>query len=182
MRTYVEYTHWANLTILAACTACSKASLESNVGASHGSLLDTLRHTYLSDVAWRNRVVSGEMPALVEMAQPEQYSGSSLPFTLSDLEEHWPQVTEGLLQWLDGVTDATLNEVMLCRLPSGQDLTLTRAEVLLHDLNHGTVHRGQALNLLRACKVQPPNIDIFSYYIHRMSHSSMGPDDTINSR
>lgn len=147
MFTYVGYTHWANLTILAACKGMSRASLEANVGASHGSLLDTLRHTYLSDVAWRNRVVLGEMPSLFEMAQPEQYSGASLAFTITDLEEHWPQVTLSLLGWLERISDSELEEIMICRLPSGDDLKLTRAEVLLHDLNHGTVHRGQVLSM-----------------------------------
>ncbi len=142
------------------------------MGTSHGSLLNTLRHTYLSDLAWRNRVVSGKMPPLVEMATPEQYSGAILPFTIADLKEHWPRVTGGLMSWLDGVSDAELNEVMTCRLPSGDGLKLTRAEVLLHDLNHGTVHRGQALSLLRAANIQPPNIDVFSYYMHRDSSRS----------
>lgn len=59
MRTYIEYTQWANLTILAPAQHVPEASLEANVEASHGSLLGTLRHTYLSDVAWRNRLVSG---------------------------------------------------------------------------------------------------------------------------
>jgi uncharacterized damage-inducible protein DinB len=116
MRTYVEYTHWENLTILAACTACPHASLEANVGASHGSLLDTLRHTYLSDAAWRNRVLSGAMPPLIEMAKPEQYSGSSLSFSIADLKEHWPQVTLSLMEWLESVSDSELDEMLVCRL------------------------------------------------------------------
>jgi uncharacterized damage-inducible protein DinB len=174
MRTYVEYTHWENLTILAACTACPHASLEANVGASHGSLLDTLRHTYLSDAAWRNRVLSGAMPPLIEMAKPEQYSGSSLSFSIADLKEHWPQVTLSLMEWLESVSDSELDEMLVCRLPSGEDLTLTRAEILLHDLNHGTVHRGQVLSMLRAAHVQPPNIDVFSYYLYRNMQQQEG--------
>ncbi len=167
LRTYVEYTHWANSTILAACKICSHVALEANVGASHGSLLDTLRHTYLSDVAWRDRVLKGELPPLIIMAQPEQYSGASLDFQIADLEEHWPKVTTSLMEWLQGISDLELDEVMPCQLPSGERLKLSRAEILLHDLNHGTVHRGQVLSLLRAAGIPPPNIDVFSYYLHR---------------
>jgi len=167
VRTYVEYTHWANATILAACKTSSSAALEASMGASHGSLLDTMRHTYLSDVAWRDRLLRGELPPLLDMAQPEQYAGASLDFQISDLEDHWPKITSSLMEWLDGISDSELEQVMPCQLPSGERLNLTRAEILLHDMNHGTVHRGQMLSMLRAAGISPPNIDVFSYYMRR---------------
>jgi len=167
IRTYVCYTDWANKTMVEACASLPSLDLERDLGASHGSLINILRHTYLSDLAWRDRILRGELPALADIAVPNHYSGAALEFTVADLQKSWPAIPASLLQWLDSVTDTDLDLVMPCLLPSGGALQLTRAEIILHDLNHGTVHRGQVVSLLRSLGIQPPNIDVFSFYMRR---------------
>jgi hypothetical protein len=84
------------------------------------------------------------------MAAPEPYSGATLGFGVDELQQRWQEIPESLLSWLDTVTDADLDLEMPCLLPSGDFLRPTRAEILLHDLNHSTLHRGQIILMLRS--------------------------------
>ena len=101
LRTYLRYADWADTTLLAACTALSNSDLERDLGMSHGSILGTLRHTYLSDRAWCDRLLAGALPALADIGAPELFSGTALSLSLADLERYWPEIPESLLHWLE---------------------------------------------------------------------------------
>lgn len=167
LRTFIQYAEWANNTMIAACASFPTADLERDLGAPHSSILHTLRHIYLSDLAWRDRIVSDSLPPLNDIGTPERFAGSAIDYSLEDLRRHWAEIPRSLLFWLNDVDDAYLNGEMSCALPSGGDLRLTRAEILLHHLNHSTLHRGQIILMIRSEGVKPPNLDIFSYYLHR---------------
>jgi uncharacterized damage-inducible protein DinB len=42
---------------------------------------------------------------------------------------------------------------------------MTQWKILLHMVNHSTPHRGQVVGMLRQFGQQPPNTDLFSYYM-----------------
>jgi len=167
LRTYIEYTDWANKAMLEACSKLKGADLELDLGTSHGNILHLLRHTYLSERAWRDRLLKDELPPLPEIGRPELFSGNAINYSLDDLEKYWPEIPQSLLAWLSHVNDAYLNGEMLCSLPEGGSLRTTRAEILLHNLNHSSIHRGQVISMIRMHGMKPPNLDVFSYYMVR---------------
>ncbi|HET7104790.1 MAG TPA: DinB family protein [Terracidiphilus sp.] len=167
LRTYICYTEWANDAMLAACAGFSASELERDLGASHSSLLYTLRHMYLAERVWLERLVSGKLPALVDMAAPEVVSGTAIDSSLADLREDWPAIPRDLRNWLDAAPDEDLDAELTCLMPDGGRLDTSRAELLLHNLNHSTIHRGQVIGMIRALGAQPPNLDVFSYFLYR---------------
>jgi uncharacterized damage-inducible protein DinB len=44
--------------------------------------------------------------------------------------------------------------------------------VVLHLVNHGTLHRGQVMGMIRQLGIVPPGTDLLHYYMTAMQSSS----------
>jgi uncharacterized damage-inducible protein DinB len=163
----VGYTAWANRELLNACTQLTPVQLNRDLGASHSSLLKTLRHIYYSERAWLQRLIANALPPLVEIGDQRLFGDSGAEPTLEKLGHRWPEVWHGLSEWLGQAEDAALTGKLSTRLPDGGEFHLTRAEIVAHAVNHSTLHRGQIVSMLRTLGVPPPNTDMFSYYMVR---------------
>jgi len=66
-------------------------------------------------------------------------------------------------EWLENLLDADLDGTLSSRMPDGSEFLVSRWKILMHSVNHSTLHRGQVVGMLRALGKQPPNTDLFSY-------------------
>jgi len=165
----IGYTAWANQTLLAVCSRLTPDVLGRDLGASHQGLLNTLRHIYYAERAWLRRLLADALPPLVEIGDQRLFADAAPEPILEELAQRWPEVWQGMCEWLNQSQDDLLTGRMRTVLPGGGEFLLSRAEIIMHAVNHSTLHRGQIVSMLRALGVKPPNTDMFSYYMVRQA-------------
>ena len=157
---HAGYVAWANDRILAACSALSTEELERDLSTSHVNMIGVLRHMYYAERVWQKRLRENVMPPLVEVGDQRLFRDASPEPDLAALRDRWPAVWHGLRDYCETITDDELAGD-LC----GVDCRMARWKVLMHLVNHATIHRGQVVGLLRQLGKRPPNTDIFGYYL-----------------
>jgi uncharacterized damage-inducible protein DinB len=155
--TLTGYSAWATGQLLRACSALSLKQLDSGLGASHSSILGTLRHIHDGERVWLLRLM-----AVGSWRLPQ---GPGCEYSFEVLVQSWPELWQGYRQWLESASDADLNDEFTTLLPEGTQLCGPRWQIVLHAVNHSTLHRGQIITMLRTLGLQPPSIDLTSYYL-----------------
>ena len=125
--------------------------LTRNVGVSHESVLGTLSHIHAADRFWYSRVVDPNEPVIRQ---------ADLPV----LEREWPAIQQKWEAWAAGLTDADLARVVSYKTSAGISYENVTSEILLHLVNHATLHRGQAVGMIRQLGITPPVTDLMMYY------------------
>ena len=160
----LDYTIWANRVLLDACAALTDEELSRNLGASHSSLIRTLRHIYDAERSWTHNLTSNSIPSLAEIEAAGASDQSRSDPTFESLQKPWFEVWDDARQWIAPLSEEDLARELSFRQRDGTDLQLPRWQVLLHMVNHSTLHRGQIISMLRALGKQPPSVDLLTYY------------------
>jgi len=147
---HLRYSAWASRKLIEAVRVVSDSDLEKPVGISHNSLLGTLSHILWADWLWFTRVVD-------PIDKPAQ--------TRKALETIWPELQEKWIVWADRANDAEINRVVeYVSILDGQKARTPAWQIVLHVVNHATLHRGQATGMLRQMGVAPPHTDLMNFY------------------
>ena len=125
------------------------ADFEKPVGVSHSSLQGTLAHIFYADWIWFTRVVE-------PMEQPGQ--------TREALETVWPELQDKWVAWAERATDGEINRVVECKSMLYGQMARPVWQIILHVVNHATLHRGQAMGILRQMGIAPPQTDLMNFY------------------
>jgi uncharacterized damage-inducible protein DinB len=157
---HVDYSAWANQVLLSACSTLTPEELNRDLKASHISILRTLRHIYYTERVWLKRLHADSLPPLIEIGDQQLFRDPSPEPDLQQLQQAWPAVSEGLHQYVESLSEADITGEL-----RGIDCTILRWKLLLHMVNHSTLHRGQVTSMLRQLGKHPPNTDLFSYYL-----------------
>jgi uncharacterized damage-inducible protein DinB len=155
----VDYSIWADQQLLSACCALTPAKLARDMGSSHTGISGTLRHIYDAEHLWLGQLLKSELPPLSGFTSPRRFPPTPPEPDLGDLQERWPEVWEGLHNYV-----ATLPESEFALELHGTGWAIPRWKLLLHVVNHATLHRGQVMSMLRQLGKQPPGNDIFIGY------------------
>jgi uncharacterized damage-inducible protein DinB len=154
VRLHLDYTQWASLKLLDVAMQLTSEELNRDFGTSERSVLGTLVHIFAADRVWLYRVSGGPNPGFVSDADR----------SLAVLEQDWPAVLERWRLWAADLTDesvlAPLDYTDLKGNPHRQPIW----QIVLHVVNHGTHHRGQAMGFLRAMGRTPPPLDLIHFY------------------
>src|SRR5262249_41901163 len=67
LQTELDYTIWANQTLLQASSALTVEEIGRNLGASHGSVIRTLRHIYDAESLWTHNLIAHSIPSVAEI-------------------------------------------------------------------------------------------------------------------
>jgi uncharacterized damage-inducible protein DinB len=161
----VDYSAWANQQLLAVCSALTSDQLTRDLGASHRSILETLHHIFYAERVWRDRLLKNALPPLIEVGDQRLFADPPPEPSLEDLKQNWPGVWQRLRQWVEDRPKAELLAELPCLKPDGEHLRLSPAQIIVHSVNHSTLHRGQIISMLRTFGVRPPNTDQFSFYM-----------------
>ena len=146
-RRHLRYSRWASLRLLDAAMKLPKDQLERDLGTSHKGLLETLNHIHMADRAWLMRVL-GKPP------QPPA----------GPVETEWPATLDQWQQWAAALTDADLPRVIDYRDLKGNPHRSTLQDIVMHVVNHATLHRGQAMGMMRQLGATPPPTDLIFFY------------------
>jgi uncharacterized damage-inducible protein DinB len=150
----LAYSAWASRRLVDAAAQLTSEQLTRDFGTADKSVLGTLVHVYGGDRIWFGRV-SGQ--SSTHFLGEEDYQ-------LAVLQNDWPALYEKWRQWAAGLTDEAAASDLHYRDMSGNACRQPIWQVVLHVVNHGTHHRGQAQGFLRSMSVAPPPLDLTFYY------------------
>jgi len=155
---HLRYSAWASRKLVDAVRVVPDADLEKPAGISHNSLLGTLAHIVWADWLWFTRVVES-------MERPNQ--------TRAVLENTWPQLQDKWIAWAERASEAELNRVVeYVSILDGQKAGTPAWQIVLHVVNHATLHRGQVMGMLRQMGIAPPHTDLMNFYRELTTFSS----------
>jgi uncharacterized damage-inducible protein DinB len=146
-RRHLAYTEWASRRILNAVLALTPEQRERDLSSSHHGVSGTLQHILGADRAWIHRVLGTSA------------DGSSEP-----IEVEWPRIWK---RWSDvaaGWIDSDLEREIDYKDMRGNAHRSRLVEIVMHVVNHATLHRGQIMTMLRQLGVPPPPTDLIFYY------------------
>jgi uncharacterized damage-inducible protein DinB len=146
---HLRYSAWASRKVMDAVRALPEADFQKPVGVSHGSLQGTLAHILYADWIWFVRVVA-------PIEEPGQ--------TREALERIWPELQDKWVAWAEGASDEEMNRLVQYESRLYGQMTRPVWQILLHVVNHATLHRGQAMSMLRQMGIAPPHIDFMNFY------------------
>jgi uncharacterized damage-inducible protein DinB len=144
---------WANVTLLEVCASLPDEALDAGAAGTYGNVRDTLVHLlaaegrYLNAMAGRGEpsdaLKEGSFPGIAELRRRAQGSGEELT-----------QLAE----------KQTSNEIIKVER-GGQRYEIPISIFFAQAINHGTEHRAHVCTALTQHGVEPPNLDVWSYYL-----------------
>ncbi len=150
---HLRYHRWATAQLLDAAASLPPDVLRQNRSSSHGGIFDTLQHIFMSDALWLARLQGNPN------AQPVAPADS-----LDSMASRWSAVHDGFLQWASSLPDDRWTALLPYRRLNGQSFEDPIWQIVLHIVNHGTLHRGQVMAMFRQAGVKPPATDLIFYY------------------
>lgn len=156
----IRYSGWATGKVLEAASALPSEDLTRDVGVSHKSIFKTLAHVYWADLAWHTRVVNPNEA----MHEPE---------TLSELKLRWTQLQRAWEEWADELDDTSAQVNIAFKSSYGGEFENPVWELVYHVVNHGTLHRGQVMAMIRQLGIEPPHTDFIFYVREREAERAL---------
>jgi uncharacterized damage-inducible protein DinB len=153
-RSHIRYSGWASRKVLDAALALSPEDRAKPMSVSHESVANTLAHIYFGDAIWYSRIADASYPVPPHDALP------SLDFVI----EEWPRLQAKWETWADGATDTDLARNVSFKSRFVGNAGLPAWQIVVHVVNHATLHRGQIVGMLRQLGMKPPATDILFYY------------------
>ena len=71
------------------------------------------------------------------------------------------------IDYIQRLSGSEFSEVVEFEFVDGGNGAMSRAEIILHVVNHGTYHRGYVANMMYQASVKPPAID-FPVYLREL--------------
>jgi uncharacterized damage-inducible protein DinB len=155
-RTHFRYSGWASRRLLDAAQMLDSEQLHRDLGVVNKSVHGTLAHILMADRVWLARVSGRELADPREQKEP--------------IEIEWPRVQQEWEARLNALTDKDLLEVIAYKDLKGNPYETPLWQIVMHVVNHGTLHRGQVMAMFRQLGVAPPGTDLILYY--REQHSA----------
>lgn len=154
LRSHLAYTTWATRRLVGAAAQLPPEELTHDFKTADRSVLGTLVHVYAADRIWLARLTQAPSGPFVTDAD----------YRLSVLQEDWPALHARWQQWAGALTDEAAHANLAYKDTKGNPYTQPVWQVVLHVVNHGTHHRGQAAGFLRTLGRTPPPLDLAAYY------------------
>ena len=153
-RQHLRYSGWASRKLMEAAGTLTPEELTRPMGVSHESLQKTLAHIYFADSIWYTRTVDAARPVPNPKDLP---SMETLTIEWQNLQENWEK-------WSEALSDSDLERDAHYKLLDGTPFTTPVWQIVLHLVNHATLHRGQVMAMLRQLGTKPPATDLIFYY------------------
>jgi uncharacterized damage-inducible protein DinB len=137
----VRYKAWANEILFAEVAKMPEATLIAPQPIVFGNLLRTLNHVFAMDYVWQCHLQG--RPHGLTSRNPDHCP----PFAEIRKAQH--EMDEWYIAYADVLGAATCGEIVEFTFIAGGPGTMTREDILLHAVNHGTYHRGHVAQMMR---------------------------------
>ncbi|HTB14007.1 MAG TPA: DinB family protein [Bryobacteraceae bacterium] len=150
VRTYIGYSGWASRKVLESALALLPEDRTKPMSVSHGSIANTLAHIYFGDAIWFSRIADPDFPVPPRNALP----------SLDLVIEEWPQLQAKWEAWANSATASDLAREVPFKSRFVGNAGLPAWQIVVHVVNHASLHRGQIVGMLRQLGMKPPATDI----------------------
>jgi len=154
LRLHFDYSAWASQRLMEAAATLTPEELTRDFNTSDKNVVDTLAHVFAADRIWLSRVQGAPRATFIDPADRD----------LAVLDREWPALYQRWKEWLAPLTDETAQAKIAYRDMKGNPYEQPLWQILLHVVNHGTHHRGQAAGFLRTMGHTPPPLDLIAFY------------------
>jgi uncharacterized damage-inducible protein DinB len=154
LKLQIDYTIWASRRILKAAAALTPDELNRDFGTADRSVLGTLLHIGGADLVWIERMHGKSLTSHPYGDRP----------TFDTLQTEWPRVWDRWRKYVEGLSEASAEEVVSYLTFKGVPYSTPVWQIVLHVVNHGTHHRGQAGGFIRSMGKTPPTLDLMEFY------------------
>jgi len=151
---HIRYSGWASRKLMEAAGNLTEEQRARPMQVSHESLQQTLAHIYFGDSVWYTRTVDLSRPVPNPDSRP----------TLESLISDWPDLQRKWEAWADSISDADLERAAQYKLLNGSLGETPVWQIVMHVVNHATLHRGQVVAMMRQLGAKPPATDLLYYY------------------
>lgn len=156
IRQLFDYTEYANRLVLDAAEQLTEEQLHQDVKISMGSIFGTLVHMAAAEWIWLERW-QGRAPGGLWKADAFA--------DLKTLRAEWQTVEANRKAFLDGLTMDALHADLNYKNTKGEPTSLPLVALMQHVVNHGTLHRGQVVGMIRQLGIAPPAVDLLFYLL-----------------
>ena len=161
LRKLVRYKAWANELLFAAAAKMSESELAAPQPIVFGNLLRTLNHVLAMDHVWRSHLLG--RPHGLTSRNPE----SCPPF--GEIAAAQVDMDRWYIGYVDGLADSAHDEVVAFTFIGGNPGAMTRGDIVLHAVNHGSYHRGHVAQMMRTS--QPPPITDYPVFLRDLARA-----------
>jgi uncharacterized damage-inducible protein DinB len=150
--TLTRYNAWANRLIFDAAAALPPGEAEKPRQGLFRNMLHMLNHNYVIDRIFQAHLEGSD----------HGYGARNTP-DYPPLAELWKQqqaIDAWYVEKFDAYTPAQLGETVRFTYVGGGEGAMTRAEILLHLVNHTSYHRGFVAEMIYRVPAQPPTTDL----------------------
>jgi uncharacterized damage-inducible protein DinB len=155
-RMLMRYNRWANQLIFEAVAALPEGEATKERPSLFKNMVHTLNHNYVIDLIWQAHLEGRDHGFSARNTQDHP--------PLEELRTRQRAIDDWYIAWSDGLSEAALAERVHFTLIGGNRGVMTRAEILLHIVNHTTYHRGFVADLFyQVPGARPPTTDLPVY-------------------
>lgn len=138
---YLTYNLWANRRLLDfMLDNCNDEQVHQEIQSSFSSIRKTYLHVWGAESVWLMRMQAESPASWIWM----DYTGS-----LSELRKEILDNNEKWIAFVERVSEAQLSEPLEYQTLDGKKHSNSRADIIMHCMNHSTFHRGQLITMLR---------------------------------
>jgi uncharacterized damage-inducible protein DinB len=151
-RMLTRYNAWADNLIFDAVAKLPDDEATKSRPSLFKNVVHTLNHNYVIDLIFQAHLEGREHGFTAR-------NTAEYP-PLDELWQAQKAVDNWYIAWSDRMTDAELDEKVTFTFVGGGQGVMTRAEMLLHVVNHTTYHRGFVADLFYQVPAKPPTTDL----------------------
>lgn len=147
-----RYKAWANEIIFTTVTSLPEGEALKQRLTRYRNIVHTLNHVYVIDLVFQ-----------AHLEEKKHNFKSRNTETHPPLEELWEAVKitdKYYISLSDKLSDEQLKEVINFDFIAGGKGSMTREEIILHIVNHGTYHRGLVSDMIYQVPLVPPSTDL----------------------
>jgi uncharacterized damage-inducible protein DinB len=151
----VGYKAWANEITFSAVKSLPEGEATKERKTRYKNMIYTLNHVYVIDCIFKAHLES----------KPHSYTARNTE-TCPSLEELWESVEaidRWYLEYAHSICEKELLEIIDFEFVDGGKGVMSRSEMILHVVNHGTYHRGLVSDMMYQIPSVPPANDLTVY-------------------
>lgn len=147
-----RYKAWANGLVFSTVSKLPEGEAIKPRQTRFGNIVHTLNHVYVIDAVFKAHLL-GE-------AHGYAARNTENPAPFDELWKAQAKIDCWYVDYAKSATDEMLSEVVAFEFIGGGQGQMTRAEILLHIVNHGTYHRGFVSDLMYQIPASVPANDL----------------------
>jgi len=148
----LRYRAWADSLIYDAVAALPEGVATAPRATIFGNMLRTLSHTWVVDEIFKAHL-QGRQHGYISRNTPE-------PMPLDELWRLQQATNDWYLNYAVALSPEKATEVVAFQFVGGGEGRMTRAEMILHVVNHATYHRGFVADMFYQVPAKPPATDL----------------------